>query len=163
MKRRHPGILRANYPIVEKYSAAHIAVRTLRVHAEMRKVCVGRELRWSDRPNHVIEQEWFSRTRLKKQWFSSFAYEFLTYELLLDGWLTMPSQPTQFETLHLEKKHPLMRALMDECKKAATAEGNTDVLPLIAKVHEFLDLYEEATMCRFKVCGIRWPATDKSE
>jgi len=117
-------------------------------------VCVGREIEWQTLGNEAIDQEWFSQTRLKEQSFASFAYEFISYDLILDGWLEMTPQPTEAELNYLEHDEPLMRALLSECEEAALAEGNHQVLPLITKARQFVDAYKRALLYRFEQCGI---------
>lgn len=91
------------------------------------------------------------------QSFSAFAYEFISYDLILDGWLEMGTEPTETEANFLEADEPLMSALLDECEEAAHDDDNAVILPLIAKSREFVRAYKAAIMCRFDECHIEWP------
>jgi hypothetical protein len=161
MKRRkhHPRIYKANYPLLAKYDEKHPAIRALQIHAEACDICVGKEIDWPGAKEPPIEQTWFSATRQKKQFFSMFAYEFLSYSLVLDGWLELAPVPTKSEIGFLEEDQPIMRALLDECHDAADAAGNTHILPLIQKATEFMDAYNDAVIARFRECRIEWPKT----
>lgn len=156
----HPRISRANLAILLRYEADHPAVHALQIHAEACDICVGKEIEWAQLGNRAIDQTWFSRVRLKNYQFSSFAYEFLSYDLTLDGWLVMPLEPTEAELNHLEDDDPLMRALLTECEEAALDDGNEEILPLISKAWEFLTIYKKALLYRFKKCGISWPVQE---
>jgi hypothetical protein len=154
----HPRIYPANYPLLDKYGPEHSAVRALQVHAEACDDCVGKEIEWPDIGNRSIDQSWFSVRRRTQQSFSAFAYEFLSYDLILDGWLEMAPEPTESEIGYMVDDQPLMRALLDECQEAADADGNVEILPLIAKAREFVDAYNDAIVRRFNDCRIPWPA-----
>jgi hypothetical protein len=156
MNRYHPKIFAANYPILAKYPEDHPAVRVLQVHAEACDKCVAKEIEWPQFGNKAIEQYWFSRTRLKNQSFSAFAYEFISYDLTLDGWLEMATEPTRDERKGLEDKIPLMEELLNECEEAAIDDGNDEILPLISKAREFILCYRKALFHRFEICGIKW-------
>lgn len=154
----HPRVYPVNYHITDRFDATHPAVCVLQVHAEACDTCVGKEIEWPGAGNRAIEQTWFSTTRMKEQSFSSFAYEFLSYDLILDGWLEMAPEPTESELGFLVDDEPLMRALLDECEEAAIGDKNTKIRPLIAKTREFLDAYCKAIQYRFDCCGIKWSA-----
>ncbi|MCG8449681.1 MAG: hypothetical protein MI725_08885 [Pirellulales bacterium] len=159
----HPRIFAGNKVLFERYSSNHPAIRALQIHAEACDVCVGREIEWPKLGNQAIEQEWFSDHRKQSQSFSSFAYEFISYDLLLDGWLQMTKQPTESEINFLEDDEPTMRILLDECESSAFAEDNKAVLPLIEKAREFLDAYRHALLHRFSLCEIAWPKSQEKE
>ena len=152
----HPRIYPANYPLLDRYGEKHPAVRALQLHGEACDFCVGKEIYWPQFKNEPVDQLWFSATRHKEQSFSAFAYEFLSYDLVLDGWLDLPPQPTASETTFLVKGLPLMRRLLNECQEAASVDGNTRILPLIQKAVEFVNTYEDALIVRFRECGIAW-------
>jgi hypothetical protein len=126
-------------------------------------VCVGKEIEWPDVGNQSIDQSWFSAARCRQQSFSAFAYEFLSYDLILDGWLEMAPAPTESEIGFLVDDQPLMRVLLDECEEAADADGNSHILPLIRKAREFVDAYKDALLCRFTECGIDLPADHEDD
>jgi hypothetical protein len=153
----HPRIYPANLPILKKHGIGHPATRVLTLHAEACDICVGKEIKWPDQGNIAIDQSWFSNVRLKKQAFSSFAYEFISYDLILDGWLAMSSEPTKAELNHLEHDDGLMRSLLQECEIAANECKNDRVLPMISTARDFLNAYTHAIKYRFQVCGITPP------
>ncbi len=119
-------------------------------------MCVAREIEWPNLGNRAIEQTWFSQARLRQMSFSSFAYEFISYDLILDGWLEMAPEPTEAEMNSLEDDVPLMQTLLDECEAAAIADCNEEIVPLIAKAREYIQCYLRAVLCRFEQCGIQW-------
>lgn len=157
MHRHHSRIYPANQAILAAYSPDHAAVRALQVHAEACDICVGKEIAWPQLGNRPIDQEWFSLTRLREQSFSALAYEFLSFDLVLDGWLEMPPHATEWECGFLTEDDVVLRVLLDECERAAQDEGNEDILPLIAKAREYLDAFKQAVLFRFRECGIQWP------
>jgi hypothetical protein len=162
MNKFHPRIHPANYPILAKYERDHPAVYALQQHAECRDFCVGKEIEWLHLEIPAIDQKWFSETRSKEQAFSALAYEFISYDLILDGWLEMAPEPTEVELSQLKDCDPLMRQLLDECENAAVQDANDAILPLITKVRAFLDAYRIALLTRFELCQIDWPATNNT-
>lgn len=162
-RKYNPSFYQARYPLLTSYDETHPAICALLLHTEACKTCVGKEIEWPDAKEPPIEQAWYSATRGKQQLFSAFAYEFLSYNLVLDGWLELPPEPT-LEELHLPMKaQPLMQALLDECRAAAAEANNVRVLPLIQKATEFIDAYHEAIFARFKECQIEWPKTSEQQ
>lgn len=141
---------------MERYSSDHPALVALQVHAESCDLCVGREIIWKDLQNEPIEQAWFSATMQREYTFSGFAYMYLSYDLVLDGWLTLPDTPTATELSNLHNTCPEMSLLLSECLDAAQADGNSDVLPLIAKAEEFVDALRKAILFRFSEYEINW-------
>ena len=81
----------------------------------------------------------------------------MSYDLVLDGWLEMGTEPTETEANFLEADEPLMSALLDECEEAARDDDNAAILPLIAKSRDFVRAYKAAILCRFDACHIKWP------
>lgn len=159
----HPRIHPANLPLLNEYGPQHAAVRALQVHAETCDSCVGKEIEWPDGRNRSIDQSWFSARRCRQQSFSAFAYEFLSYDLILDGWLEMANAPTEREIRYLLNDQPLMRTLLDECEEAARADSNNEILSLIAKARDFMDAYDHALVRRFSDCRISWRPNDRGE
>lgn len=155
MRNYHPRIYPVNYEIIDRYGTDHPATRVLQVHAEARDKCVGKEIEWPQLGNQAIEQSWFSLSRQKVQTLSAFAYEFLSYDLILDGWLEMGLEPTETELGFFDDERA-MRLLLEECEDAALEEGNIEILPLITKAREFLDAYRAAILFRFSECDIAW-------
>jgi hypothetical protein len=156
-RRIHPRIYPANRPILDSYTCEHPAVRALQLHAEARDLCVGKEIKWPDSANRAVDQSWFSAARCRQQSYSAFAYEFISYDLILDGWLKAAPQPTESEMRFLCDDGPLMRALLDECEEAANADANLEILPLVAKAREFVHAYNDAILHRFAACKISQP------
>lgn len=157
----HPRIFQANYPLLDRYDEGHTAIRALQLHAEACDLCVGKEIDWPGANEVPIEQTWFSAIRQKKQSFSAFAYEFLSYSLVFDGWLELAPAPTKSKIDFLMKDQSIMRALLVECREAADAAGNIRIRALIQKATAFIDAFHDAVMTRFRECGIEWPKTSE--
>jgi hypothetical protein len=155
--KHHPRIYKANYPLLVRYDENHPAIRALQIHAEACDFCVGKEIDWPQSKEPPVDQIWYSAVRQKKQFFSMFAYEFLSYDLVLDGWLELAPEPTDNESCFLVNDQPITRCLLDECRVAAISEGNTKILPLIQKALEFIEAYNLAILRRFEECKIVWP------
>jgi len=148
MSKHHPRIHPINYPVLVRYPADHPAVRALRAHAEARDICVGREIEWPKLGNVAIDQEWSSAIDQRIWKFSSFAYAFISFDFVADGWLDEQQSSLQpFEEDFL-RELPRLRKLLAECESAANADGNDDVLPLISKAREFFDAFEESIVAR---------------
>lgn len=148
MHEHHRRIHPINYPVLAKYSAEHPAVRALQVHAEARDQCVAKEIEWPQLGNRAIDQEWFSATDQRVWKFSAFAYAFISFDLVLDGWLLddiAELQPFEFEFLH---ELPRLRELLNECECAALADENAGVVPLISKARGFFRAFEESIYAR---------------
>jgi hypothetical protein len=149
----HPRIHPVNYSLLRTLPEDHPAVRALQMHAEARDVCVGKEIDWPHLGIVGIDQAWFSDLAFREQRFSSFAYEYISYDLFLDGWVESAPEATEAELGFLEDV-PKKRTLLDECEQAALAEQNAAILPLIAKAREFVDALEKAILYRFKLLGL---------
>ncbi len=144
----HPRIYPLNYKILAKYPADHPAVRALQVHAEARDVCVGKEIAWPNGRTETIDQTWFSTIDQRVWRFSAFAYAFISFDLLLDGWLGDELGAVgQFEMDFIHEL-PRLRGLLYECESAANKEGNKLILPLISKAHEFFTAFEKSIIAR---------------
>ncbi len=152
----HPLIGPFNYPLFDRYAADHPALIALWVHAEARDFCVGREIPWKDLGNHPIDQSWYSTTMQRECTFSGFAYGYLSFDLVLEGWLKLPHEPTASELTFLRKTCPEMTDLLTECLEAAQEDANTEVLPLIEKAKEFVDALQNAILYRFSEQHIPW-------
>jgi len=158
----HPRIYPANYPILTKYPSNHPACELLQAQAEVCDLCVGKEIVWPNAIEESVDQRWYSSARDNEQLFSNFAYEFLSYDLVLDGWLHMSAEATESEVEFLTKDEITMRALLNECETAARTDGNVRILPLINKAREFVNKYSNAILHRFEVCNVRWPQKPES-
>jgi hypothetical protein len=88
-----------------------------------------------------VDQIWTSEIRGRQCSFSGFIYEFICFDLILDEWLTHPPTLTAAEREVLERVPQLVN-LLEECRAAAIAEGNTRVLAMIPKAHAFLVEWE---------------------
>jgi hypothetical protein len=148
MMKHHRRIHPTNYPILDKFETDHPAVRALQLHAETRDVCVGKEIEWPQLGNQAIDQEWFSMIDQRTWTFASFAYAFISFDLVLYGWISEePSRLQPFEEDFLHEL-PRLREMLNECESAANNERNDEILPLIAKAREFFDAYEQSIVVR---------------
>jgi hypothetical protein len=148
----HPRIHPANYSLLRELPADHPAVRALQVHAEARDICVGKEIDWPHLGIIGIDQIWFSDIDSLEWRFSRFAYQYISYDLFLDGWVESAPEATEAELGFLDDI-PKMRVLLNECEQAALTEKNNDILPLIVKAKEFINAMESAIIYRFKSFG----------
>ena len=121
---------------------SHTARRFLRACIECRRDCVGREA--SDDP---IDQEWFSESDGRVWSYHEFAYKFLSFDIVLDGWLTHAAQRTPDEQ-HWLAQLPRWRELLHECKNAAEDDNNYAMLPIIAQVIRMFGLWEQCIVAR---------------
>lgn len=151
----HPRIHPVNYPLLGKLPTEHPAVRALQAHAEADEVCVGKEINWPNLGIKGVDQAWFSTLNHRETRFSSFAYQYISYDLFLDGWVESVDGATQSELSFLNEV-PQLKILLHECEGAARAEQNLDILPLVAKARQFLDALEHAILYRFETVGIRY-------
>jgi hypothetical protein len=145
----HPRIHPVNYSLLRELPEDHPAVHALQVHAEARDVCVGKEIDWPHLGIVGIDQTWFSDVQRRVSRFSGFAYQYISYDLFLDGWGESTPEATEAESGFLEDV-PTMRILLDECEYAAREEKNTQILPLIAKAREFVNSVEDAIKYRLR-------------
>lgn len=120
----------------------HPACRFLREFVECRRECVGLEA--SDDP---IDQEWFSETDQQVWTYSKFAYSFLAFDIVLDGWLGHAAGRTLNEQYWLDQL-PRWSQLLRECEARATTDNNTAILPIIAKVKRLFVLWEQSIRAR---------------
>ena len=128
-----------NKPLFE-LPQEHPARQFLEAFIECRKRCVGREA-------EGIDQEWWSDTDNRMRHFSSFAYEHLAFDVVLDGWLSNSRSITDSERAAL-KGIPYSEALMQECRKAALADANVAVVELIDLVLNMLTLWKQCIYIR---------------
>ena len=145
----HPRINPANKSLLRELPIDHPAVRALQIHAEARDICVGKEIDWPHLGIVGIDQKWSSDVESREMRFSGFAYQYISYDLFLDGWVESDPEGTETETRFLERS-PRMRTLLDECEAAARVEDNVHMLPLISKARGFVDALEEAILYRLK-------------
>jgi hypothetical protein len=115
---------------VFRLSTRHPVRKFLDAFIACRLDCVGKEL-------DGIDQEWFSQVELRNRSFSSFAYEYLSFDIELDGWSQQANELTQSERQSLEAI-PHMKALMEECRSAALEDDNAAVVMLCDRVSGML-------------------------
>jgi hypothetical protein len=139
-------IKRLNREIFE-WPADHPARKFLEAFIACRRECVGREVAFENSARKPIDQKWESSTDGITWTFSRFAYTFLSFELVLDGWLSRAPTLTNSEKANLAQI-PLLRRLMAECRAAAVTGGNTDIIMLTERVTEMLNLWERCTRYR---------------
>lgn len=149
----HPRVHPLNYPLLREHPADHPVVRALQSHAESRDICVGKEIDWPKQGVEGIDQTWRSSIDGKRWFFSGFAYQYLSYDLILDGWLEEVPGPTNSELGFLNNASR-MRILLKECMHAALEDNNLGILPLVEKASEFIDALEKALLLRFEEFGI---------
>ena len=121
---------------------SHPAHRFLRAFIECRDSCVGREASCDP-----VDQEWFSDTDGLVWSYSDFAYRYLAFDIVLDGWLTHAARRTPNEQHWLDQL-PRWRQLLHECKIAAEGDKNDRILPIISKVLRVLALWEQCIVER---------------
>ncbi|PQO46210.1 hypothetical protein [Blastopirellula marina] len=155
----HPRIHPFNYPLFDRYPAEHPAIVALQTHAESCDECVGREIAWPQLGNTPIDQTWHSASTDRKRTFSGLAYMYLSYGLVLDGWLKQPEQPTKSEWIVLQTKGPEVLQLLAECEQQALRDGNTDLMPLIAKARRYVECHREAILSRLAQLSVDWQET----
>lgn len=118
----------------------HPARVFLEAFIECRESCVGLEL-----PAPVgcdLDQQWWSDKEGKSCKFSSFAYSYLSVDIELDGWLSGSAHQTESEISMLARiRH--MHSLMAECRRAAIANDNDEIVQAVDEVQGMLDLWKE--------------------
>lgn len=102
--------------------------------------CVGRHYDFDGQI--PIEQEWKSDTDGRVWTFSGFIYAFLSFDIVLDGFLENTPYLTASETGAVEEL-PLLRSMMNECAQAARQSGNSEILELTDQVLQMLELWEQ--------------------
>src|SRR5262245_23017116 len=125
----------------------HIARQFLEAFIDCRINCVGREISYRGEAKGPIDQEWFSSTVNEMRRFSDFAYEYLSFDIVLDGWLQGSPNLTNNELADLERI-PHMRELMNECEDACLSARNKEVLALVRQVLSTLDLWDRCIRSR---------------
>lgn len=143
----HHRIHPYNFPLLRTLPRHHPAVLTLQLHAEARDQCVGREIQWPGREAEAIEFTWDSKHAEKTMQFSSFAYEFISFDLFQSEWIEMAPETTEEEYGYLETATQI-EALMAECIEAAQADGNLQIVEMGRKATEFAAALREAVRLR---------------
>ncbi len=143
---------RLNRPLFD-LAPTHPAAYALISHANCREQCVGHEIAWPGKESEAFDQEWYSDIEKRVLRFSTFAYEFISYDLVLDGWIERSPGLTESESRILEDA-PRLRTLMDECERAARTDENPQVLQRIPIVREWIAALENAVLYRKDVDDI---------
>ena len=104
-----------NAPIFE-LDDRHPAKRFLEAFIDCLANCVGRHHDWNGQT--PIEQEWKSSIDGRVWTFSGFAHAFLSFDIVLDGFLENAPSLTSSETW-AAKRLPLLRLMMNECATGA--------------------------------------------
>ena len=134
-------IYRLNQPIFD-FSPEHPARRFLEAFIACRQNCVGKELEGTD-------QQWFSKTENRLRTFSSFVYEWLSFDIELDGWLRRGEGLTASEQQSLEAM-PYIETLTRECREAAVAEGHITVTDMCDQLLDMLQLWKACIAFRLE-------------
>lgn len=123
---------------------SHPAHRFLLAFIECRQDCVGREVE-----GDAFDQEWFSQTDNRAWSYSAFAYQYLSFDIVLDGWLNNAEGMTASEEQWLACL-PRWRALLDECRASAARDRKHAVMRMIGQVLKMFDLWEECVHARLR-------------
>ncbi len=123
--------------------------RLLFVHADCRDRCVGKEIPWPGKEADAFDQTWFSDVDQRRWSFSSFAYAYISFDLVLDGWIDRPNSLTMGERKALAE-FPRMRTLINECQSAAENDKNRRVLDLLPVIRSWLDTWQECIGSRIE-------------
>jgi hypothetical protein len=118
---------------------SHPAKRFLNAFIDCRKTCAGLEIPYHDR--QAIDQVWVSIVDGKRRTFSGFVYEYLCYDIVLDGFLQGAKQLTAAELVDCELV-PRMRALVTECADEARKQANNAVAERADQILKLFDLWE---------------------
>lgn len=127
-----------NRPVM-KLDDAHPAKKFLNAFIECRSDCVGRHHDWTEQT--PIEQEWTSAADGRRWTFSGFAYSFISFDIVLDGFNENARELTASELAAIDEV-PRLRALMHECAAAAKHDGNTEILELTDQVLSMFGLWD---------------------
>ena len=153
MRSRWPRGLRihpANNPLLA-LPDTHPAKQTIIAHAECRRDCVGHEIEWPGQ--ETFEQDWQSCLLGRRFSFSSYAYCFLSFDLILKEWISRPLHVTNDERW-LVAAIPLQDALLGECEVAAKEQSNDLVLNRLPQIRGFNGLRLESIARRLEDDGL---------
>ncbi|GAA4441351.1 hypothetical protein [Bremerella cremea] len=134
----------ANRPLF-KLPASHPARQFLEAFVACRQACSGREL--PPPLGEAIDQTWWSKLDQRQWTFSGFVYMYVSFTVVLDGWLTDATERTETERLTLEKL-PHLEQLLSECRAACHAHGNFRVLAMVDQVGNMLTLWRDCLVSR---------------
>lgn len=120
--------------------ATHPAKVFLEAFIQCRRNCVGREL-------DGIDQRWWSTLDQREMQFSSYAYQRISFDVVLDGWLENAPELTQSEQVTFATlPNEVLR--MRECRAAAATAGNAAVVELTGQILEMYALWNLALETR---------------
>lgn len=142
------NIRRANKPLFS-LPPDHTARRFLEAFISCRQNCVGREIVYSNIGNDPIDQEWISASDGCKHRLSSFAYKYISFDIVLDGWLSGTPELTDSEKHYLERL-PRLNMLMTECQQECRNSNNASALALVEQILEVLHLWEVCIRTRLR-------------
>jgi hypothetical protein len=137
------GLIHPKNDPLSELPESHPAKMVLFAHGQCRRDCVGKEIPWPGHDDEAFDQEWQSRLLGHRFRFSDFAYAFISYDLVIENWLTHPPHVTEFEEWMVTRIRCLS-ALLDECEKAAKQDGNTRVLDKVSQIRELNELHMRA-------------------
>jgi hypothetical protein len=150
-----------NRPL-NKLPESHIARRTVIALANCRRDCVGQEIPWPGREEEAFDQSWFSELLQRDFSFSSFAYAFISIDLVMHEWMSHPPHVTEAETNVLVRT-PLLHTLLAECDAAALRDNNSRVSACISTIRDFLNSWEESVRRRIVEDGLSLPEIHEPE
>ena len=127
--------------LIFSWDEEHPARRFLEAFVECRKRLVG-----LDSESDLVDQRFVTPDGQLTS-FNTFVYEFLCFDVVLDGWLGNLPVITASESRQLAAL-PTMRAMMKCCQNAALRDGNSAILPHVERVFILLDLWEECIRAR---------------
>jgi hypothetical protein len=141
-------IHRKNDPLSE-LPDSHPAKLLLFAHGQCRRDCIGREIEYRGHEHEAFDQEWQSQHFGRRFQFSNFAYAFISYDLILEEWLSHPLEVTENEKWMVARIQCL-GSLLDECEEAAKHDGNTRILVAISQIRKLNELHIRAIRERWK-------------
>jgi hypothetical protein len=94
-------------------------------------------------------QQFYSEALDRRHSFSAFAYEVISFDLILEGWVNRPANLSDDEKWWLDVA-PQLREQMQKCLAAAKADGNTEMFGLIDMVNEWFGLMDDSIRLRIR-------------
>lgn len=125
----------------------HPAKRVLIARAICQRDCAGKEIEFLGQEGQAFDQEWQSSVEQGTWRFSNFIYAFVCVDFVLTEWLEHPPVMTAAERETLAEL-PKLRALLAECRVAATADQNQPVLEALPKAEAFVTDWEASILAR---------------
>ncbi|MCA9234108.1 MAG: hypothetical protein KDA44_01460 [Planctomycetales bacterium] len=141
---------------------SHVARRTVIAHTNCHRHCVAKEIPWPGSGKEPFDQKWHSKLLGREFAFSSFAYAFISFDLVMTEWNTHPPHVTDAEVNDLVRI-PLLRTLLTECEAAAEQTKNVHVQKCVRQIHEFLDLWDESIRLRIQQDGLEVPRVQEPD